>query len=115
MISVIVIVFNCARAWPAGGLHELRDLHDMGGPYFDSLVMLAQAGGKLSCSQRAYATSYVIASLRVCVDNARPMALEALTLSGILLFIINWYHMIDVFVCYVLMCRIELKKETNGV
>jgi hypothetical protein len=72
------------RRLPAGGLHELRAKHELGWAYFDSLVMLSQAGATLSAAQRAFGTRYVVASLWVFAENARPMAIEKLLLSGLI-------------------------------
>ena len=71
-----------SRRWPPGGLHELRVRHKTGWDYFDALVHLAQAGAKLTKMELAYGLRYVAASMWVLSDNARPMAMEKLLLSG---------------------------------
>ena len=68
--------------WPEGGLMELRTHLDAGWRYFDSLVAVRQAGGTLGSRQLAYAFRYTIASLYAYEENARPMAIEAMTLAG---------------------------------
>jgi len=78
------------RQWPEGGLQQLRELHELGWPYFNSLVMLSQAGATLSPSQCAYGLRFVVASLWVYTENARPMALEKLTLTGPTLMLCNY-------------------------
>jgi hypothetical protein len=72
--------------WPEGGLHQLRVFHDHGWPYFEGLVMLSLAGGRLTTAQLAFATRYVVASLWVFAENARPMAVEKLLLSGFIYY-----------------------------
>ena len=71
------------RRWPSGGLQELRRLHKEGWEYFDTLVMLAQAGTTLTNSQLAYGLRYVVASLWSFAENARPMALEKLKIQDL--------------------------------
>jgi len=80
------------KRMPEGGLQQLRVLHDTGWEYFDSLVALAQAGAALSSSQRSYGMRYVVASLWVRAENARPMAVEKLLLSGLINDIYNIMH-----------------------
>jgi hypothetical protein len=63
-------------------LHGLRDKHRLGWDYFDALVYLAQANAKLTKQESAYGMRYVVASLWVFADNARPMAIEQLKLTG---------------------------------
>ena len=66
--------------------------------------MLSQAGARLSTSQLAYGLRYVVASLWVYAENARPMAVEKLTLSGsidnillICLFYLIMFHYCESF------------------
>lgn len=68
--------------WPKGGLMELRSHLDAGWSYFDSLVAVRQAGGTLGRRQLAFAFRYTIASLYAYEENARPMAIEGMALSG---------------------------------
>lgn len=98
---------------PAGGLQELREKHRAGWVYFDALVHLAQAGEKLSKTELAYGLRYVVASLWVVADNARPMAIEKLKLTGKLLVLM--LIACNLVTMYVIYACLELKDLKGGV
>lgn len=77
------------RRWPEGGLMELRAHLDAGWAMYDSLVAVRQAGGILSSRLLAFAFRYTIASMYAYEENARPMAIEQMTLAGM------YYMMFD--------------------
>jgi hypothetical protein len=82
-----IVLLSLYREWPVGGLQELRHWHDVGWAYFGSLVMLSKAGAKLNASQIAYGTRFTVSSMWTVVENARPMAVEMLRLSGYVTFL----------------------------
>lgn len=94
------------KKWPEGGLQELRyacvyvcmacvfsslavflllllrDMHAKGFGVFSDILAVRQAGTQLNVNQIAYCNRYILASLYTWKENARPMALEHLKLSG---------------------------------
>lgn len=98
VILCCVFLYVYGRAIPEGGLHGLRDKHRLGWEYFDALITLAQAGVTLTIKQLAYGQRYVVASLWVYADNARPMAIEKLTLKGSVLCCVMLCY--DALLCY---------------
>lgn len=67
---------------PEGGLQKLREKLKLGWKYFDALAHLAQAGAPLTRAEEAYGQRFVIASMWVVAENARPKAIEKLKLTG---------------------------------
>jgi hypothetical protein len=60
-----------------------REHHETGFLYFSSLLALRQAGQTLDATQYSYCLRYILASLYVWKENARPQAIEELLLKDL--------------------------------
>jgi hypothetical protein len=66
------------------GQSHVRELHMRGFAYYSALLALRQAGHTLDVSEWAYCNRWMIVSIYVWREQARPMAVELMLKKGLL-------------------------------